>query len=212
MTTPTTAILTGSGAHTDPWHALDDTSAAVAAVLGTGAARRVSTDAVEPGALEGVDVVVVNASGDPGRAPADSSVVVDELLRHLGAGGGIVALHSSTIAFADGHRWARAIGGRWVPGVSGHPPIGHALVQAAGTPLLDRDFSLHDERYTGLEVAEDVEVVAFHTEDGRTHPLVWVREGPGRVAYSALGHGVESYASPNAELLRALVAWAAPSR
>ena len=212
MTAPTTAILTGSGEHTDPWHALDETSAAVAAVLGAGVVRRVATDAVQPGSLEGVDVVVVNASGDPARQPADSSPVVDELLRHLGAGGGVVALHSSTIAFGDSARWARAVGGRWVPGVSGHPQIGHALVQAAGTPLLDRDFVVYDERYTGLEVAEDVEVVAFHTEDGITHPLVWVREGHGRVAYSALGHGVESYESPNAELLRALVAWAAARR
>lgn len=206
------AVVTGTGAHADPWHDLGETSGAIAAVLSDdGDVTRLTTDELAPGVLDDVDVVVVNASADLAAPPSDSSDVVAELHAHASRGGGVVAVHSSSLAFPDDDRWARLLGGRWVPGRSGHPQIGNALVQAAGSPLLSDDFTLYDERYTLLETADDTELVAFHTEDGVPHPLVWLHRSPsGVVAYSALGHGVEAYDSSNAFLLRSLVAAVRP--
>jgi type 1 glutamine amidotransferase len=209
------AILTGVPPHTDPWHDLGETSRAVAAVLSGSAGLDVSsltTDDDVAGGIGGADVVLVNVSADLAAPDSDSTAIVDALVTHVGSGGGLVAVHSSALGFAGDARWARLLGGRWVPGASGHPQIGRALVQSTGSAagLRIEDFLLYDERYTDLEAAPDVELVAVHTEDGIAHPLVWVRDGPGgRVAYSALGHGVESYESPNAGLLRSLVEWAA---
>ncbi len=223
-------ILTGTGAHTDPWHALDATSERVAEVLGeawadtdTGAdgaeltavrVTAVTTDDDVAAALDGAGLVIVNVSGDLATEPVDSSAIVDALLAHTGRGGGVVALHSSALAFGDDPRWAELAGGRWVPGVTMHPQIGHALVQAADGEAAAglTDFVVYDERYTALERDPATDVLAFHTEDGLAHPLVWRRTtaSGARVAYDALGHGVESYdSSARCALLLGLVSWAA---
>ncbi|MGA1836063.1 ThuA domain-containing protein [Herbiconiux sp. 11R-BC] len=227
-------ILTGTGAHTDPWHALDATSERVAEVLGeawadadtdtdtdtdgaeltTVRVTAVTTDDDVAAALDGAGLVIVNVSGDLATEPVDSSAIVDALLAHTGRGGGVVALHSSALAFGDDPRWAELAGGRWVPGVTMHPQIGHALVQAADGEAAAglTDFVVYDERYTALERDPATEVLAFHTEDGLAHPLVWRRStaSGARVAYDALGHGVESYDSAaRCGLLLGLVSWAA---
>lgn len=197
-------VLSGTGAHSDPWHALDATSAALADVLAAVArVEVVPTTAGSAASIAAADLVVVNASADLAAPPPDSAPIVDLLDAHHASRLPILALHASVLAFADDPRWASILGGRWIPGSSMHPQIGHALIQdahpqAGGIPRID-DFVLYDERYCGLERDAAGEVVAFHTEDGLTHPLIWWRSaGPagGAVAYDALGHGVESYESP----------------
>jgi type 1 glutamine amidotransferase len=212
-------VLVGEAEHGDPWHALDQTGRRVAEVIADELGEAVSvrlartSDDAET-LLDGADVAVLDVSGDLAEPETDSSALVDALSAHLAAGRGLVALHSSALAFRDDPRWAALLGGRWVPGVTMHPQIGHALVQTsgvAGAPP-ESDFVLYDERYTHLETAEGVEVLAFHTEDGIAHPLVWRAEVPGRgrVAYDALGHGVESFDSAeHRALLAALVRWVA---
>ncbi|WP_382308220.1 ThuA domain-containing protein [Herbiconiux sp. UC225_62] len=210
-------VVSGEQEHSDPWHGLAGTSAVVAEVLSPlGAVRTVGTGATELAeAITSADVVVLNVSGDLAADPADSSPVVDLLEAHLAEGKGILALHSSSLAFSDDPRWSDLLGGRWEPGVTMHPQIGHALVQATdeGRDLLAGfdDFVLYDERYTALETRPGGRVLAEHTEDGLTHPLVWTREGAddrGRVAYDALGHGVESYDSAeHRRLLAELLDW-----
>lgn len=198
-------VLTGIGVHADPWHALGATSEAIAGVLAAVGAVRVITTADPIGEA---DLLVVNASGDLAEPETDSSALVDAILGHADAGRPVLATHSSTLAFRDDARWAQLLGGRWVPGVSMHPQIGHALVQSTGTALLEDDFVLYDERYSHLE-SRDVELVAEHTEDGVVHPLVWLRSGRSRIAYDALGHGVESYDSAeHRALLLRLARWA----
>jgi hypothetical protein len=203
MTTPAILVLSGAALHTDPWHALDDTSAAIAALFAGAEVRRTDDPNLS---LDGAEVVVVNVSGEPGDTSNDSARIVDLLLDHVAAGRGVVAVHSSSIAFADDERWAALLGGRWVAEVSGHPPIGEAKVLSRST--LTEDFVAYDERYSDLETSPGIEIVAVHEEDGVVHPLAWLNPGAGRVAYSALGHGTESYDSPNAAFLRALVDWA----
>jgi len=202
---PSIAVVTGVGGHADPWHGLAGTSAAIADIVGpVGEVRMTTTDDVA--AWSDADLLVLNVSGDLAAPATDATAHVDALLAHHAAGRPILALHSSSLAFRDDARWSELLGGRWVPGVTMHPQIGHALIQvasAAGLPAeivaFDDDFVLYDERYTHLERAAGPHVLARHTEDGRLHPLVWWRPaapGRGAVVYDALGHGVESYDSP----------------
>ncbi|WP_111766963.1 ThuA domain-containing protein [Nakamurella deserti] len=204
MALPTCVILTGVSAHTDRWHHLPATSAAVAATFGPQYRwRLVSTDDVAAAGLPAADLVVVNVSGIPGGAVPDTASIVDALVDHAAGGGGLLGLHTASLAFAGDPRWTGLLGGRWVAGVTGHPQIGHAVVQALPTTETDvpavGNFVVYDERYTDLELNPGSTPLALHTEDGLPHPLVWVRDGDGshgRVVYSALGHGVESYDAP----------------
>jgi type 1 glutamine amidotransferase len=72
------------------------------------------------------------------------------------------------------------------------------------------DFSLVDERYTGLAVDPDVVGLVSHRHAGETHPLLWAREyGRSRIVYDALGHDTRSYESPvHRELIRRAAVWA----
>jgi len=201
-------VVTGVGVHSDPWHGLDATSAAASALLAPRfEVRAITTDDVAQ--LADADLVVLNVSGDLAEPPADSRAIVDALLAVHAAGTPILALHSTSLAFRDDARFAELLGGRWVPGVTMHPQIGVAVVQPADAATASA-FEAYDERYTALERRDDTELLAFHTEDGLTHPLVWVRDradGRGAVAYDALGHGVESYlADGHAQLFGSLVA------
>ncbi|WP_309103828.1 ThuA domain-containing protein [Microbacterium sp.] len=197
-------IVSGADEHADPWHALDATSAAIADVVnGAGEVRIAKTDDV--GAWADADLLILNVSGDLAVPPHPSTAQVDAIEAHHRAGRPIIAMHSSSLAFRDDDRWHRILGGRWIPGVTMHPQIGNALIQAtpaaaapAGSVPFEEDFFVYDERYSALEIREDVHVLARHTEDGTVHPLVWwAAGGPagGAVVYDALGHGVESFES-----------------
>lgn len=207
--------MTGVGSHVDRWHDLPSTSRALAGVLSeTAACRLVGTDDAASGSLPRTDLLVVNVAGELAVPVADSSLIVDAIAAHSAAGGAIIGMHSASLAFAGEARWPAMLGGRWVPGVTDHPPIGQAQVEAApptpGGPEL-HDFVVYDERYTGLEVNADVRTLAFHTENGTRCPLVWVRPGNhdrGPVIYNALGHGVESYESPDHRvMIQRLARW-----
>ena len=56
-----------------------------------------------------------------------------------------------------------------------------------------------DERYSYLDVRDDVVVLGDHEHDGLIHPMIWAREhGAGRVVYDGLGHDLRSYESAGA--------------
>lgn len=218
---PRIVLLVGAGAHSDPWHALTATGQRIAELLqdsGLTDVRVVSTDERDDilDAMEGVDLLIVNASSDLSRAAPESTAVVDVITSHWHRGGGVLGSHSSALAFRDDPRWAELLGGRWVPGITMHPQIGTSLIQAVPHTLdaltLD-DFTVYDERYTHLETSTQVQTLAVHTEDGMTHPLIWAIDAHrnyGRVAYDALGHGVESYDSPaHQQVFLSLVRWVA---
>ena len=203
MTDLPALIVTGVGAHADPWHGLPATSAALAEVLGERMpVRRLDTDDVAGGApLADAALLVVNISGDLAVDAAAASAVLDPILAAVASGIPLLAVHSSSLAFRDDARWAELLGGRWVPGVSMHPQIGWSLVQPSTTQA---PFRVYDERYSHLEVGEGSALRAIHTDDGVAHALSWVREGSGGhggVAYSALGHGVEAYRAPGTRML-----------
>lgn len=200
--------MCGAGAHVDRWHDLPATTASLASALATATGAVVATATTDDLDQLSTDLVIVNASGDLGADPVDSTPAVDALLTLHATGVPLLAVHSSAYAFRDDPRWARLLGGRWVPGASGHPPSGPATIDlihpAAGTGSI----TVLDERYMGLEVHASSLVVATHIEEGATHPLVWLRDEPARVAYSALGHDSRSHTSAGHRmLLTRLVAW-----
>jgi type 1 glutamine amidotransferase len=206
-------ILCGHSRYSDPYHDFPATSQQIASVLADcGVEARVRGD--RPEALRDLapdELLVVNAGGGVpahrlGEAGPEWREFHRALVAHLSAGGPVLGVHTASAAFADVPEWSRALGGRWVPDVSWHPPIGRFAVSVrtgehpitAGVP----DFSPHDERYSGLEVAPDARVLAHHDLDGTAEPLLWVREeGGARVGYDALGHGVESYHGATRRLL-----------
>lgn len=208
MTDRPALLITGVGAHADPWHGLTATSTALASVLAERMpVHRIDTDEVAGGAaLTDAALIVVNISGDLATDATAASAVLDPLLEAVASGIPLLAVHSSSLAFRDDPRWAELLGGRWVPGVTMHPQIGWSLVQP--TPPL-APFRVYDERYSHLEIDSGSELRAIHTDDGITHPLAWSRQGTagrGGVAYSALGHGAEAYRSAGTRaLVHALV-------
>lgn len=218
-------ILSGSGRYADPWHPFAETSAALAGIVG-GVGYYVDARDDVLGALaelEGVDLLIVNAgssespppegAADPG-GPGDATVraAIAGFDAALARGIGILAVHSSSGTLAEVPAFGNAIGARWIEGVSWHPPIGPAHVHIVGNhPVADdlTDFTVIDERYSGLRLTGTIEPIAEHEEGGIRHPLIWAREvGHSRVVYDALGHDSRSYDSTeHRDLLTRAVDW-----
>ncbi|MDX6282489.1 MAG: uncharacterized protein QOH03_3560 [Kribbellaceae bacterium] len=211
-----TVIYSGTGVDADPWHDLPRTSARLAEVLGgSGALHIVSSADDLAGLLDQAGVLVVNASANRGGpTPADQQFgrLVE---RFLARGGGLLAVHSSTIAFPGLQSWHLTVGASWEHGKTFHPPLERTLVRRTGVehPIADGmgDFWVEDERYSNLLLAEGcgIEALYEHTHEGVTHPLLWAREvGGGRVVYDALGHEERSYDAPErVELLQRSARW-----
>ncbi|WBQ04145.1 ThuA domain-containing protein [Kribbella sp. CA-293567] len=209
-------IYSGTGPDADPWHPLPQTSARLAGELRDfGPVHSVGSPDELAARLDDAAVLVVNASANrTGPSPADQQFgrLLDGFLAR---GGGVLAIHSSTIAFPGLQTWHQTVGAIWEHGKTFHPPLDRTLVHrtevehpiAAGLG----DFWVEDERYSGLAFVDDlvIEPLYVHEHEGVTHPLVWAREhGGGRVVYSALGHDERSYESPeHAELLRRSTEW-----
>ena len=205
-------ILSGVTATDDPWHDFDATSHAVASCLSEAgwSCTVAATSASVRADIADADLLVVNSGvrsrpGPDGAAPA-------QLLDYLASARPVLGLHAAANSFATVPQWAERLGVRWVEGVSMHPPIGwQRLVPATGTPVLPGldEVIVYDELYTNLDVPRPAKVLLAHHLGGLGHPLVLAREdGPQRTVYDALGHGVESYASPSRqELLRREVGW-----
>ncbi|MEV1132260.1 ThuA domain-containing protein [Agromyces sp. NPDC049794] len=218
-------ILSGSGRYADPWHAFAETSAALAGIV-AGAGYRVDVSDDLLGGLANLgdaDLLVVNAGSptmplpegapDPGPARDDEITAASAGLdAALDRGIGILAMHVAAASLPEVPAFEHALGARWIEDVSWHPPIGEALVHVAGShPIADglTDFTVFDERYSGLRLDAVIEPIAEHEEDGMRHPLVWAREiGRSRLVYDALGHDVRSYESAaHRELLTRALDW-----
>ena len=218
-------ILSGSGRYADAWHPFAETSAALAGIV-AGAGYRVEVGDDLLAGLAGLgdaDLLVVNAgdpeaplpegTGEPAQ-PTDEELVAaaDGLEAALDRGIGVLAVHAAASTLPELPQFGHALGGRWVEGFSWHPSIGEARVHIVGRHLIAdglTDFTVTDERYTGLRIDGVIEPIAEHEEDGMRHPLVWARElGRSRIVYDALGHDVRSYESAeHRELLTRALQW-----
>ena len=207
---PRILVLAGRGRFEDPWHDHAATSHRLALILGVVGeveVRSAFPDSLDD--LDGVDLLVLNLScPKPGYVEADLDPGVDwsgftgALDAWARAGGRLLAVHQSALALDGDPRFEEILGGRWVDGVSGHPPIGDMRLRLAlGThPVTDGLTAVEafDERYCDLRVAPSSQVLGFVDDDeDEPHPALWVTEAHGgRTVYSPLGHDLRSYASP----------------
>ena len=206
----------GAPPYVDPWHRFAETADALAAIA-TGLGWRLErTDRVAErlaAGLDDVDVLLVAAPApetaiEPGLLAAADAALEAFLARPVGAFG----LHIGCVALLGLPRWTAATGARWVPGTTGHPPLGPCTVHGHDDPRVPGDLELVDERYTDLALeGERTVLVSYDGEDGRTHPLVWAREADGaRVAADTLGHDARSFESTtHRALVERCLRWAA---
>ena len=139
----------------------------------------------------------------------------------VGAGGGLLALHTAPICFDDWPEWGSIVGGAWRWGTSSHPPLGPVEVQVVDgdhpvTRGLPSTVELVDEVYGDLALVDGIEVLATarrHPDDA-DQPVVWAhRHGGGRVVYDGFGHDVASLRQPDhARLVTQALAWVAAGR
>lgn len=220
---PTALILSGGVAHDFP--ALSDRLAGLLAQVGVTAEIRTDVEAAVDD-LAPYDLLVVNmlrwrmlggrygaergrwglALGEPARQR------IEEWVR---GGGGLLAMHASSICFDDWPGWTSLVGARWDWEISRHPPVGRVRVTVypdrhplvAGLPA---QFDTDDEVYGFLDLAEDVVPLLTAEHSGAVHPLLWARTvGAGRVVHTTLGHHLPSYrAAPVQRIVRRAALWA----
>ncbi|HEY0118812.1 MAG TPA: ThuA domain-containing protein [Cellulomonas sp.] len=211
-------IAVGTGRYADPWHRFADNARRVAGILSSDGWLVELDEDVDRAMtrLDDVDLLVVSA-GDPWgkgeRSFSAPQTSVTGLADAVARGIGVIGLHAAAASLRDYPSWGETLGGIWVPEASTHPEISESKVSVCAHPLTAGigEFSIFDEMYSDLQPIGDRTTLATHTWDGRTHPLVWLREkGAARVAYDALGHDLASYDSPeHVVLLRRLARWAA---
>ena len=146
-----------------------------------------------------------------------SSAAREAVVTHVQSGGGLLGVHTASICFDDWPEWRSILGGTWVWGQSGHPPLGPVNVHITEPehPLTRglSDFTLIDEVYGDLALEPDVvplmQATAVNGSRG-THPMLWERRvGLGRVVYDALGHDAQSIEHPlHARILARCALWA----
>jgi len=196
-------IVTGAGRYVDPWHRFSETSSKLAEVITARGHRVEMSEDVERSLLSLADrrLVVINIGNPQPARPEPTMIEIQQsLLDHLESGGGLLGMHASATSFTTMPRWPEILGGRWVRGTTMHPPLHLARIhlrpgahQVAGE---ESDFEVLDERYSYLEVGDDISVIGEHVHDGVVHPMIWAREhGAGRVVYDGLGHDTRSYDS-----------------
>ena len=209
-------IISGAGPYVDPWHPFPETSRRLAEVIGALGHRVEVSEEVERSALSLADhqLVVINIGNPQTTRPESAMIEIQQsLLSFLDGGGGLLGVHVSATSFTTMPRWPEILGGHWVRGTTMHPPLGPARIRMhpGSHPVAgDQDaIEVLDERYSYLDVRDDVTVIGDHQHDDRWHPMIWARrQGPGRVVYDGLGHDARSYDSAgHRALLARAVGW-----
>ena len=216
-------MLTGG----PPGHPFDVTAGYLADTL-TAAGYKASVTADVEGCFAGLDdcdLLAVNAlrwrmgaeryaaaRAEHAFSPSpDGRAAVVAFLRR---GGALLASHTAAICFDDWAGWGDIVGASWCWDRSSHPPLGPAKVEvevdahpvvAGVTP----EFDVVDEIYGHMDLASDVEPLAWGTAGDGRHPVLWAREaGGGRIVYDALGHDERSFAvAPHRQILDQAVRW-----
>ena len=215
-------LLTGGWAH--PAEATIEPLAEVLSAAGYDTTMTEAVDALPPLLSGGADLLVVNAcrfrmlddrytEEQREEWATDTGPLVRRAVHdHLGAGRPLLGLHAAAICFDDWSEWADLLGGAWQWPRSGHGPVSRFQVAPAeGRVLTDgiEPFTVEDECYEHLAVADDATPLLGAELDGETHVLGWTRqEGAARVAYCALGHDRRSFAEPaHRRLLSRILRW-----
>ena len=149
-------------------------------------------DAMKREALAGFDAAILFTGR--GEFTADQQRGLADFVRD---GGGLLGLHSATVADPDCDTYIELLGGRFAD----HSPVhGFSVtIDEPDHPITARmaDFEITDELYS-LERFDPatVEVLASALWRGKSHPMVYVKQfGAGKVCYNALGHSPEVFAN-----------------
>ena len=181
-------------------------------LLGKAPAVTVSTAWIWPTNFNDIDVAVFyfwNHDWSTNRYKQ-----LDEFLER---GGGVVLLHSATIADKEPEKLAQRIGLAFQPGRSKfrHGPLDLKITAPADEPItrgLPRDIHFVDESYWPMiGDTNTVRILATAQEEGKDWPMIWTVNRPkGKVFASIVGHYSWSYDDPlfRVMVLRA-IAWAA---
>jgi type 1 glutamine amidotransferase len=122
-----------------------------------------------------------------GHTPAQ----VEALVRWVRGGGRLMGVHAATVAGQFSVDFKALLGGAFIS----HPPqfsftvypLYHEHPITAGIEA----FTVHDEFYV-QQCDESIRIHMVALDRGIAHPMVWSKaEGLGRVAYVAMGHGLE---------------------
>lgn len=211
-------ILSGAGRYGDAWHDFDETSAAVAQIL-TDRGHQAQVRRSCPEALDSLaeaDLLIVNTGGgDPEEGwdfIPEWSRAHSKILDHVEAGKPVLGLHTAANTFCDWDLWPSILGGKWVPGVSGHPERSYAVFEpmpdAADHPALRGvdQVMCYDERYSNLVIEPLATPLLFHETGEEFHIMAWAMGN--NVIYDGLGHSGRSYESASRrQLLCGEVAW-----
>lgn len=148
------------------------------------------------------------SDADDGAAEIYTDTQVDALARWVRRGGGLLAVHSATVAARHNLALRALLGGVFLE----HPPrfaftvypLNRRHPITAGIPA----FTVHDEFYVQL-YEPDVSIHMVALDRGVAHPMVWSRiEGQGRVAHVAPGHdGAVWKLKPYQQLMRQAADW-----
>jgi type 1 glutamine amidotransferase len=160
------------------------------------------------------DLVILNTCAgevrddDGPTVPGFTDPQVEALTTWVRDGGALLALHAATVAGQSSPALRALLGGVFVE----HPPPFSFTVYPMHeehplTAGVDA-FAVHDELYVqAYDEAIAIHMVAF--DRGVAHPMVWSkRDGKGRVAYIAMGHGPEVWElAPYRRLLLQSIEW-----
>jgi type 1 glutamine amidotransferase len=150
----------------------------------------------------------------------ETSKAVREGIRSLlGAGKGLMTVHSGVACFSTWPEFADTVGIYWRWGTSTHEPYRPMMVNVAAEdhPITRglADFKIIDEFYYRLEPREGNEMLltSTHEVDGeeKVDPIAWTRkDGNGRVFTNVLGHDDRTWKNiAFLEIMRRGIDWAA---
>lgn len=133
---------------------------------------------------------------------------VDSLVGWVERGGGLLALHSATVAARTCPRLRDLLGAVFVD----HPPQSEILVEPFGSThpmnLGIEPFRVFDELYQH-DLASDLEVHLVAGIGGETQPVGWTRRvSMGQIAYVGLGHDSGVWGHPSfSKVFNQTLAW-----
>ena len=146
---------------------------------------------------------------------SDKTGIYEHLDKFLARGGGVVLLHSATIAEKDPKAMADHLGLCYAPMIKfRHGPLDlKAAPGQAEHPVLRGFGTVHhvDESYWPHVEAGQVQMLATTPEEGQERPMAWAgQRGGGRIFGTLLGHYTWTFDDPMGRLLILRgMAWAA---
>jgi|GEM_PF-1691095 len=151
------------------------------------------------------DLFVLNSCLWTGSGHTISQAAKEAFLRHLDAGKGVVAMHSSIANWDDWPEFGDLVGAVWSwskeNGSKHSSPDSVFTIELLDShPLLEgvpSTFEVTDEMYYDLAMAQGNHVIARTTGAFGGHPMVWHRRsGNSKVAAIMIGHDVRACSHP----------------